>query len=303
MANDLKTGGVLPRIGASLRRFWAVVLVILLACLSAIAVLQQRGPDYEAQAVVRVRLGADVLGLIEAHLMGRDALSATAARHDIPNAVALRQSVGLHPLTALAGATLGLAPDVAGVVISVRLPQADLAAMVANDLALQVLDLGQSGQLDANHDALTFYASEEQRLWQEIAALKAEMSGVRVRAERDSSGGDRPLILLQDQYDVVRQHLAEEQVAARLADHRRAGDFVLLQRAKTGLAVGSGNIWLLALLSGAIALALAAAFLSHHAAALQRAITAEGAVFGLPRFAVISALAISALITLSLLLR
>jgi hypothetical protein len=250
--------------------------------------------------------------------MGREALIATAGRHGITGdtaAATLREAIGLHPLTPVAGTTLGLAPDVAGVVISVRLSDADQAAQIANDLALQVLDMGQTGQLDANHDLLSFYGSEEQRLWQEIAAMKAEMSGVRVRAERDSSGSDRPLILLQDQYDVVRQHLAEEEVATRLAALQRSADFVLLQRANAGLAVRSGNLWLLGGLAGAVFLSLAAAFVVERqpwASARLGSHVKEGyrlvddpnrPIFGLPRFVVISAVLVGALIALSVVLR
>ena len=303
---------------AVFRRYWAVGLVIVLACLSAMAFLHNRGPSYEAQSVVRVRLGSDVLGLIEAHLTGRTALIATAGRHDITGdsaPVTLREAIGLHPLTPVAGTTLGLPPDVAGIVISVRLPDADQAAQVANDLALQVLDLGQTGQLDANHDLLSFYGNEEQRLWQEIAALKAEMSGVRVRTERDSSSNDRPLVLLQDQYEVVRHHLAEEEVATRLAARQRSADFALLQRASVGLAVRSGNIWLLGTLAGAVLLSLAAAFVAERgswASARLGGQMRDGyrlvddpsrPIFGLPRFVVVSAVLVVAMILASWLIR
>ena len=318
MAEYSETEGLPRPLGVVFRRFWAVGLVIILSCLGAMAYLHSRGPSFEAQAVVRVRVGADVLGLIESHLMGRDALIATAGRHGMSGdsaAAALREAVGLHELTAMAGTTLGLAPDVAGVVISVRLPEADLAARVANDLALQVLDLGQAGQLDANHDLLSFYGSEEQRLWQEIAALKAEMSGVRVRAERDSSTSDRPLLLLQDQYDVVRHHLAEEEVATRLAARMRASDFALLQRASGGQAVRSGNISVLAGLAGAVFLALAAAFLVERRPWTSPRLESQmrdgyrlvddpsRPILGLPRFVVFSAIVVVALVTLSVLLR
>ncbi len=317
MADQTETEALLHPARGVFRRFWAVGLVIILSCLSAMVFLHSRGPSYEAQAVVRVRIGTDVLDLIEANLMGREALIATASRHGIIGdtaAATLREAVGLHPLTALAGTTLGLAPDVTGVVISVRFPQPDQAAQIANDLAMQVLDLGQAGQLDANHDLLNFYASEEQRLWQEIAALKAEMSGVRVRGERDSAGTDRPLILLQDQYDVVRHHLAEEEVATRLATRQRALDFALLQRASGGQTVRPGNLWLLGGLAGAVFLSLTAAFLverrpwvsarpggqinSYHLDDSPSRL-----ILGLPRYVVLSATVVVALVALSLLLR
>ncbi len=318
MADHTESEGLLRPARDVLRQFWAVGLVVILSCLSAMAVLHSRGPSYEAQAVVRVRVGADMFGLIEARLMARDALIATAGRHGLSGdtaAATLREAVGLHALNAMAGTTLGLAPDVAGVVISVRMPGADLAAQVANDLALQVLDLGQSGQLDANHDLLSFYGNEEQRLWQEIAALKAEMSGVRSRTERDSSATDRPLLLLQDQYDVVRHHLAEEEVATRFAARQRSADFALLQRAGAGLPLRSGNLWMLGAVAGAVLLALAAAFVVERRpwASARPAIRVtrryplpddpHRPFFGLPRLMVLSAMLLVALLLLSVVLR
>lgn len=318
MANHSDIEGLPHQTRATLRRFWPVGLVIILSCLSAIVFLHSRGPSYEAQSVVRVRLGSDVLGQIEAHILGREALIATAGRHGMTGdsaATTLREAVGLHALTAMAGTTLGLAPDVAGVVISVRLPESDLAARVANDLALQVLGLGQSGKLDTNHALLSFYAGEEQRLWQEIAALKAEMSGIRSRTERDSSANDRPLLLLQDQYEVVRHHLAEEEVATRLATRQRSADFVLLQRASAGQAVHPDNLWLLGGLAGAVFLSLAVAFLAERQSWTSAKLGNQmrdsyrlvddpsRPIFGLPRFAVLSAAVVAALIVLSMLLR
>lgn len=157
-----------------LRRFRTVSIVLILTCFTAFLVVSARGPIFEAQAVVQVRAGTDLLSLIEAKILTRDALSATAARQGLTGQqalVGLRQAVALHDLTSVAGATLGLAPQVSGIVISVRMADVDQAVRVANDLALQVLDLGQNGLLDQNHDTLAFYRAEEERLWQEISAL------------------------------------------------------------------------------------------------------------------------------------
>ncbi len=259
----IRSAGTLRPLRWLLSPIFLVALTLILPCAAALTYLQSRGPAFEAQAVVQLRHGDEAMALVEARLTAREALLATGARHGLTGETAatmLRQAIGLHPLTTRAGATLGLAPEVTGLVISVRLPEPEVAARVANDLALQVLDLGQSGQLDQNRDLLAFYRSEEERLWQEVAALKAEMSMTRGRAERASSGEDRPLLLLQDQYAAVRTHLAEEEIAARFSARQRAADYILLQRASAGQAVSSGNLWLLTGLGGAMLLSLALAF-------------------------------------------
>ena len=259
--------GVLPKAVPMRRPFWAIGLVLLIACLSAMAVVQAQGPSYEAQAVVQVRPGTDVIPLIEARLMGRDALLAIGLRQGITGAdaaVTLRSAVALHDLTSAAGATLGLAPEVSGVVLSVRLSQPDQAVRVANDLALQVLDLGQSGALDRDHDLLEFYRTEEERLWQEVSALRAELSAAAktgsVSVADGALGKDRKLALLRDQYDLVRHDLAVEEVASRLAARQRASQFALLQRATTAQVLQTGHVWMLCVLAASALLALLVAF-------------------------------------------
>lgn len=300
----------------SLRAFWLVGFVLVLSCFAALAVLKTKGPSFEAQTVVQVRDGANAMSQITKHVLGREALIATAARHGITGgkaAALLQEAIGLHELTSVAGTTLGLAPQVSGVVISVRLPLADQAVRVANDLALQVLDLGQRGQLDANHDLLSFYRVEEERLWQEVAALRSELAITPVGPE---TGSDRRLMLLQDQYDLIRRHLAEEEVTARLAAHQRADDFILLQRASTAQAVRSDNLMILAGLAGAVLLSLALAFVAERrpwagrakapaqdSHGLPNAADPQRLILGMPRFLVISALTVLALIGLSLVLR
>lgn len=304
------------------RRFWSTGLVLLIACLCALVVAQSQGPAYEAQTVLQVRPGADALAVIEGRLLGRDALIATALRQGMAGddaAVALRSAVALHNLTSAAGSTLGLAPEVSGIVISVRMAQADLAVRVANDLALQVLDLAQAGDLDGNHDTLAFYRNEEQRLWQEVSALHAELGAVdqtgSVGAADGASGKARKLMLLQDQYDLVRHRLAEEEIASRLAERQRAEQFALLQRATTAQVVRTGNgVMLLVLLAAALA-ALVVAFGAGQRGPNPAPLTSrlqdsillvddpDRPIFGLPRFVVLTVAVVALLIGLSVVLR
>lgn len=320
--------GELPQTRPLGCRFCTIGLLLLIAALSALAIGQAQDPAFEAQSVVQVRIGAEVLPLIEAHLMARDALLATGLRHKMAGeaaAVTLRTAIAVHNLTSVAGASLGLAPEVSGIVLSVRLPQADQAVRIANDLALQVLDLGQTGELDAHHDTLEFYRSEAARLWQEVSALRTELAAVAqtgtVGTVDDALGADRRLILLQDQYDLVRHNLAEAEVASRLADRHRADQFALLQRATSAQPVPTGNLWRVCALAASALLALAVASGrdrrwsggGSQPDALRLNSRIQGGfrllddlnrpIMGLPRFVVLSMALVGLLISLSLVLR
>ena len=84
------------------------------------------------------------------------------------------QAIVLNALTADAGQSLGFPPQLVGLVVTVRLPDAELSARVANDLAQQILDDGNAGKLDTVHDERDFYRRDEQRLWQELSELNMQ---------------------------------------------------------------------------------------------------------------------------------
>lgn len=187
---------------------------------------------YEAHAVVQIRPVGAGLSFVEARLLGRDLLEATAARHGITEtpAVTMAEAVGIHPLRTEAGASLGLAPETIGMIVSVRLPDRVAAVRVANDIALQAIDLGRAGRLDLGRETLDHYRSEENRLRQEIAALRSD----------PGPDGDTPrrLRLMQAEYDAVAKALAQAEVEARLQDRLQAAPYTLLARAKEAIPMG-----------------------------------------------------------------
>ena len=311
-----------------LRQFWVIALVVMVGSLSALGYGHLQTPSFDASAVVQVRQGA-ALPMMEARLTSAESLIALAQRHqlagDAGSLVALRQAIALHDLTSAAGQSLGFAPETSGLVISVRLPNAELAAQVANDLAQQVLDVGSQGQLDSGYDELVFYRGEEGRLWQEVSALRAEsqaMVGTAAVVE-EALATQRRLDLLEDQYDLVRQRLAQEEVAARLDSHNRAGQFSLLQRATSAEAIRIVQSFMVIGVAGSLLLAVTMAFvLERRYPALQRgpwndfmALRArlEGGyrmvddpkrpIFGLPRFAVVTGILVALLIGVAALIR
>ncbi|MEO6298409.1 MAG: Wzz/FepE/Etk N-terminal domain-containing protein [Paracoccaceae bacterium] len=312
-------GAIVPRL---LRQFWVIALVVTVGAVAALAYGHMQIPTFEASAVVQVRDGS-ALANVEDRLTSRTNLLAVAARQaftaadDDQMAVGLRRAIAFDALTSDAGRVLGFAPQTYGIVISVQLQDAEQAARVANDLAQQILDLGGQGQLEEAYPKLAFYRGEEARLWQEVRAMQTERQAPETQDVALDSA--RRLELLQDQYEVVRHRLAEQEVAARLADRVRAGQFSLLIRATSARAVSVDRSWMLLGMAGSLLLAVTLAFvLERRYPALQRGqgtdlrtlrARIEGGyrmvddpkrpIWGLPRFAVLAGILVAVLIGLA----
>ena len=313
-----------------LRQFWMIVLIVTVGALSALAYGRMQAPLFEASAVVQTRAGVDVEAA-KARVTARDNLTAMMLRHQISGgetairaAVRLRRSIAVHDLTSDAGSTLGLAPEVSGIVVSVLWPDAEISARIANDLAQQILDSANAGHLVENHGDLEFYRREEQRLWQEVAALEAEVErSLASDPTRQGLADTRRLALMRDQFALARQRLAGFELDARLAAATRDGQFSLLQRATSTEAVSVVRNWMLVGVAGSLLLAVALAFvLERRYPALQRGpwddfgVANERLVrlyrifddprrpiLGLPRFAVVAGVVVAWLIAIALMMR
>ena len=213
-------------------------------------------PVYEAFSVLQIRPGGDSIPLIESRLFTRDMLETTAARHGVASAVDLSQAVALHPLTSRAGESMGLPLRDIGLIISVRLGDATQAVRVANDVALQVMDLAQAGQIDADAERRGLYRSEEYRLWQEVSALQTSPG---LDAE-----GRRQLALLEAEYAAVLQSLAQQEVRVRVEGRLKAPPYAILARAhQAQTIVPPLRETLAGLAAGALALALMSALIGR----------------------------------------
>ena len=314
-----------------LRQFWMIMLIVTTGALAALAYGHMQAPNFEASAVVQTQPGVDI-DSARAGLTSRENLAAMVLRHHLASgdgadraAVRLRQSIAVRAMTSQAGGSLGFAPEVSGIVVSVLWPNAEISARIANDLAQQILDQGQAGQIDPDHAALVFYRREEQRLWQEVSALQAEVEAIVATspeaAQRRRADSHR-LGLMQDQYDLVRQRLAASELEARLAMAAAAGRFSLLQRATATEAVSVLRNWMLVGVAGSLLLAVALAFvverrfpgLQHggwdSGVANQRLLRIyrffddpERPILGLPRFVVVAGIAVAWLIAIAVIIR
>ena len=322
-----------PLMAPLLRQFWMIILIVTVGSLSALAYSRMQAPGFEASAVVQTHPGVD-LAAVEDRLTARENLLAMVRRHAISPgesadraAVRLRQAIAVRDLTTSAGSTLGLAPEVSGIVVSVLWPDAETSARLANDLVQQILDAGTAGRLDPQAAELDFLRREELRLWQEVAALQAELATTRRSTRQDPAAqglaDSRHLGLMQDQYDLVRQRLASMDLDARLAAASRAGQISLLQRATATEAVSVVRNWMLVGVAGSLLLAVALAFVLERrypglqrgpwddfAAANERLVRIyrffddpERPILGLPRFVVVSGVVVAWLIAIAVLLR
>jgi len=316
-----RTGWVSRWLAPLGRQFWMIALIVTVGALATLAYSHMQPPQYEASAVVQVQSGIRA-GNVAAHLLGRDNLLSIAARHgfnvDSINrdkvAVQLRAAIAINDLTSDAGQSLGYPPQLAGLVVSVLWPDAELSARVANDLAQQILDYGNAGRLDADRDDLDFYRRDEQRLWQELSAFRAEQEEAAgtVGALDTAVVWQRRMMLMQDQYDRLRQKLADAEIGARLGGYLAARQFSLLRRATVIEAVNVVQDWMLGGVAGSLLLAVTLAFvLERRFPALQRGPWAEltllhtrtsrlyrlfddpaRPILGIPRFVVTAALTV-----------
>lgn len=184
-------------LGLIRRRFWVIAAVSLLGTLMAVWYAKTRPDVFETASVLQVELPmvtdggqapalpVNVLQLltsIEQRLTTRDNLIALIDRHglfaDAPGmsiedkVFAMRQSVSFQSVTGPSGALSAL-------IISARAGEAEDAARIANDLAQSVLDMGAEGKRATAEASFGFFREQENRLWEQITALEAEIAAYR----------------------------------------------------------------------------------------------------------------------------
>lgn len=295
------------------RQVWLVALFVTLGAASMLVFARTQPALTEVSAVVLVQAGTSADG-VAALLLGRDNLMAMSQRHGMTGkspedtAVVLRKSIAINSLTSEAGQDLGYAAQQVGVVVSVRLSGREVAARIANDLAQQILDFGNTGHFDENQRLLDFYRRDEARLWEEMSALSAEKD--QAVASGVAFVDNRQVMLMQDQYDIVHQRLAETEIAVRLMRHQQAGQFSLLSRAAADETEPVARPSLTAGLVGSLLSAAALIYVAQRRLPTQqRGVETAGLrervyrhfddpvrpILGIPRFVVISVLIVGLL--------
>ena len=204
-------------------------------------------------------------------------------------------------------------------------------AAIAQKQTQRETDKRRLGEIAAQTEVLTAQRDASKARLAELQTALAATPEI----ERVMSGYDRALQQLQDQYDIATQRLAEADTAQRLAERQQSGRFTLLERAITpDYPIGGGKKKIaIAGAVGSLLAALVAAFLLDMArpvvrtsAQMQRQLGLEPVVcipeirapkgrlgnaalrliddpdrpiLGLPRFAVLAAIATLALVLMA----
>jgi uncharacterized protein involved in exopolysaccharide biosynthesis len=181
------------------RRFWLMAAIVVAGCAAsvwyalnqprayqAVATMQIRGPVVEEAGRASRMTVADQLDLIERRVMARDNLAALVETYDLfsdlPNLTTLekvrlmREAVELEEMANDAPPYTPEGRIPAGMIITVRLGDPELAAVVANDLLGTVVAASRRGLIEQARTAETFFVEEEARVSAEIEALEAEIA-------------------------------------------------------------------------------------------------------------------------------
>lgn len=236
---------------ALLRRFWMIVLITTVGTVGAVLYALSRPATYEATAVIQIEMarveenlaapvtarGSTVdtrLKLIEQKLMSRDSLIEVIQKFDLfagdPN-MSMAQKVGL--LRGAAQIQELIDPEQAwrpgaqpsGLIITVRMGEAQLAADVANDLLARVLVEGKSRRESRAARTLAFFEGEEARVTAEIAVLEE-----RLATFKSDNQASLPTNLTNQQAQLTRLRENQLEIERQMiqlqteADRRRAED-------------------------------------------------------------------------------
>ncbi|MBA84250.1 Wzz/FepE/Etk N-terminal domain-containing protein [Thalassobius sp. S69A] len=242
---------------ALLRRFWMIFAITVLGTAGAVAYALSRPAIFEATAVIQIEMAQieenlavpgtsrssaveTRLKLIEQKLMSRDSLIEVIEKYDLfagDPSMSMAQKVGLFrgaaQIQQLLDPEQAWRPNAqpSGLIITVRMEDAQLAADVANDLLSRVLIEGKSRRSGRAARTLAFFEAEEARVGTEIATLEEQIATYKTqnRASLPSNlvNQQTQLTRLKESQLEIEQQLIELQTQS---DRRRAED---LQRQTT----------------------------------------------------------------------
>lgn len=184
------------------RRFWLIAVIALPIALMAAAYARMQPQAFETAAVIQIEtptvvetpggpntgeastLGPQRVQMIEQRLMVRENLAGLVRRYGLfadqtalsenDKVALLREAVRLQSVTASQQA-YGSGP-VTALIISARLPEAEQAQSVANDLARAVLVQSADAASERARQTLAFFQDEEARVGKEVATLESEIT-------------------------------------------------------------------------------------------------------------------------------
>lgn len=229
-------------IGAAKRRWWIVLLPIVIcapiaavvafslpatySATARIAVITQQIPESLVRSTVTSTI-EERISLIEQRLTTRQTLLDIAQRFDIGAGEGLSQSAVVRLMRAstdIRGIALrsGRGNRVAGVEITYSASQPRLAADVANEFQRRLLEQNLQQRTDRAFETLRFFRTERERLGEELASIEEEIAAFKIRNQASlpeslSSRRSELTALEQRAFDRELQELAlQEQRSALL---------------------------------------------------------------------------------------
>ena len=192
-------------IGVLKRRWWIMLLMVLLGCAASVYYAMNQPRLYETTAVIQIESAritepgsatgsaaaddsAHRLRLIEQRLMARDQLIKVIEKHglfaDVPDLSMGQKVVMLRGAASIMQITNG-APSwqpqgtPSGLFITVRMGDAQKAADIANELVAGVVEQSRERSFARARDTLNFFVIEEDRVGQEIEAAESRIAAFR----------------------------------------------------------------------------------------------------------------------------
>ncbi len=219
-------------VGVLRRRAWLIVLVLMIGVQAAVLYALGRPQLFEATAVIQIEApqiaatsatqtapapqGNAQLDLIQQKLMSRDVLTGIIRKFGIfPAEMPVVEQVallrGAVTITKLVDPAQAFLPNVqpSGLVITVRLTDAQQAADVANEFLADILAEAQSRSLDRTTRTLQFFEAEEARVSAQIDATESEFA--RFKEANGASLPDGIIGLRDQQSQLVQSRIALDQ--------------------------------------------------------------------------------------------
>jgi len=181
-----------------LRRKVLILLVAIIGTLATAVYVKSRPDVFQATAVIQVQSpqvisgeppasgSAALMQTLEQQLTARDNLLALVERHvlfaDAPAMTAdqmvtvLRASITLESVASVGSQAYGAAQNLAAIIITVRLGDAEKSARVANDFAQSIVDMSSSGTTGRVRETYVFFEGQATTLEKDMLALEAEIA-------------------------------------------------------------------------------------------------------------------------------
>ncbi len=184
-------------LGLIRRRFWIMLLVVIVGVIISVYVAKSQPKAYSAIAALQVEMplvaesgqaaaaplsAIQRLSAIQHRLTTRENLLSLSERHhafepdsplsDDERVSIMRKSLSFETVS-------NEARQMTALLITARGSTAQIAADMANDIARSILDMGAAENRSSTEASFSFFKEQEARLWDQITKLEAEIAAYR----------------------------------------------------------------------------------------------------------------------------